>query len=305
MPTQITVLSTQTQSDGTTQYSGVLWLVAPPNNVVPLPNFASAVAWIDGATLNALRAGVLVEEVFSTGLLQAGVTLDDVKAKMIAKYTAAQAIVTSNNPPVAAIGATYDGTNWSGWSGAPANLLTSPRTTDGRNTVRTSVSAVAIRPSIRAFSLVPGTTTFINYLYSGQAAGDATVTLYDVNSVATVLTSAAVKTVVDFEPQYNQEILGGWIDVPTMPNAMLLAGAGKYYFSVTALPDVALASGGDVPLLSPCDLALVSGGKLSFELGQTSYLVYSAQTHSGKIRFTFSHPVNNTLPFQWYLRSYV
>ena len=113
MSNQIVVLNASTSADGSFSVSGVFWLVAPANNVVPRPQFSSQVPFVDQATLNALRAGTLVEQSFSTGFYPPGTSLATIQAALQVQYTAAQAAVTSAASPLAGLVATeYTGSGW-------------------------------------------------------------------------------------------------------------------------------------------------------------------------------------------------
>lgn len=113
MTIQITVIGAP-KSGTDTNYVCAFWLVAPPNNVQPLPNFKSVVpsSKIDAPTLAALQAGTLVEQQWSTGLLPSSSTLAQLKALAQAAYTAMQTALTATNPQIAIVGATFDGSVW-------------------------------------------------------------------------------------------------------------------------------------------------------------------------------------------------
>jgi hypothetical protein len=61
----IVTLSCQAQSDASFTISGVFWLNAPANAIVPAPLIRSAVPGIATADLLALRAGTIVEQGFT------------------------------------------------------------------------------------------------------------------------------------------------------------------------------------------------------------------------------------------------
>lgn len=111
--TQITILNTNTQVDGSFTVSGVFWLVAPTDNVIQIPTFQSLVTNIDSATLLALQAGTLVEIAFNSGLFPVGTITADVETALMDQYSTAQTALTNNSPQISGlIGLTYDGSSW-------------------------------------------------------------------------------------------------------------------------------------------------------------------------------------------------
>ena len=113
MASKIVVLSTTTQADGSFAASGVFWLTAPSNNVVPNPSAHSQNPDVPDDTLIELRSGTLVEQPFTSGLFVSGTSLDDVRTSLLASYTAAQAALDATNPPMTSlVGSAFDGTTW-------------------------------------------------------------------------------------------------------------------------------------------------------------------------------------------------
>jgi hypothetical protein len=110
---QIIILNSNTQPDGSFVVTGVFWLTANTNNIIPLPNFVSAVPFIDITDLKLLQAGTIVEQAFNSGCLVSGTTLASVQADLQTLYTAAQTSLGSLNPPLAnMVGTVYNGTSW-------------------------------------------------------------------------------------------------------------------------------------------------------------------------------------------------
>jgi len=113
MTYQIITLSSNTQSDGSFSVSGIFWLVAPTNLVVPRPNVVSQFSNITSAQLLLLRNGTVVEQAFTTGLYASGTSLASVESDLQSQYTAAQTVL-NNAAPVASglVGIAYDGSSW-------------------------------------------------------------------------------------------------------------------------------------------------------------------------------------------------
>ena len=111
---KIVILSSTKESDGSFTVSGAFWLNAPTNSVIAKPDFKSKYHNIDSSTLTAIKTGTLLEQTFTTGLFDAGTTLDVVQSTIASMYDAAQANLISEDPPVLnLIGSSFDGTNWS------------------------------------------------------------------------------------------------------------------------------------------------------------------------------------------------
>src|SRR5258708_2430323 len=90
-----------------------------------------------------------------------------------------------------------------------------PRAPDGRLDVRTTIASKAKNYRLRPFSVVPGdATSLVNLYVDMKPLTDITVTCYDVNSKATTDATVSVKTVIDLEPPYDYEIIGGSVDIP-------------------------------------------------------------------------------------------
>jgi hypothetical protein len=114
MSNQIVILSSVTQPDGSFSVSGVFWLTAPSNAVVPNPAFSSQNPNIDATTLISLQTGSLVEQPFTTGLFASGTNLASVQSSLTTQYSAAQTALNATNPPLAnLIGTVYSGAAWS------------------------------------------------------------------------------------------------------------------------------------------------------------------------------------------------
>lgn len=128
MALQIIILSTQSNpTDGSFSVSGVFWLTAPTNNIVPLPGFQSQVPFIDITNLALLQAGTIVEQQFNSGLFASGTIAGDVQVALQDLLTTAQTNLTNSNSPISGlIGSVYNGSTWSGSN--PFAKITRPQT---------------------------------------------------------------------------------------------------------------------------------------------------------------------------------
>src|SRR5271157_5641477 len=111
MTTQITILNTNAQADGSFNVSGVFWLV-PSGSVGSNPNFKSQVANPPADVVTMLRVGTLIEEPFTTGLFAGGTVTADVRTTVQDMYASAQAVLTAQSVLVDLVGTSFDGASW-------------------------------------------------------------------------------------------------------------------------------------------------------------------------------------------------
>lgn len=92
------------------------------------------------------------------------------------------------------------------------------------------------------------------------------------------------KTVVDWEPPFDYEIMGGKFHQRGSPS-------GELILNVVALPDIPAALGGNVTFVLATDLKFIGPDTGLDVLGRTtSELNYSATYHTNKIRISLHHP---------------
>ena len=189
---QIVTLGCTTQADGSFFVSGVFWLTAPPNKIAPAPSAKSVVPGILASDLAAIQSGTIVEQSFVTGQYTSGTAQATVDADIQARFTTAQAALTTTNPALAtAILRAFNGVAWTalGQSAKPAQF--SPTTaqvvtevawaaalglvmgvTSGRSTGYVNTSA-ATPVKIRATAYTPQGTNAQRSLVSTSAADAA------------------------------------------------------------------------------------------------------------------------------------
>ena len=145
------------------------------------------------------------------------------------------------------------------------------------------------------------TTGQLDSIYSKKSDGTAynfsTIKCYDING--TELTTqgqcdlAATKTVIDWEPTYDYELIGGLIKMTYQPTSDMRLW-------VVGVPDVPIQYGGNKEFVSNLNLKFVGLEEgLKIEGRAPKYLAYSAIYHSNKIRFIFvcatpgyKHPIH-------------
>ena len=91
------------------------------------------------------------------------------------------------------------------------------------------------------------------------------------------------KTIVDWEPPFDYEIMGGKFHQYGSPS-------GELILNVVALPDIPASYGGNVEFVLATDLRFIGPDTGLDILGHTtSELIYSATQHTNKIRMSLHH----------------
>jgi len=124
MALQIIILNTNIQSDGSFSVSGVFWLTAPANHIIPIINIKSQIPNITIEQLSLLQNGTIVERPFNTGLYTSNTTTEDIQANLEQLFASEQTKL--NNSSIISngfIGSVYDGNSWA-LSNEPINFQT-------------------------------------------------------------------------------------------------------------------------------------------------------------------------------------
>lgn len=195
-----------------------------------------------------------------------------------------------------------DKADFEGFYKASANSVIERRENDGRSSVRFSMAAHGLLFRLRVFSFKTAALDSVHNLSpDGVDYADVTLKIYDDQNVEItdpVEQANAVKTVVDYEAKINQELRGGWLDVP----AGISGGVtGKWFVSVLGAPDIPVNYGGCLDFVSEVNLEATRNTKIEMDGQATSFVPYDVVYHSGKIRFTFKHPVGEKQLFQLYM----
>lgn len=104
--------------------------------------------------------------------------------------------------------------------------------------------------------------------------------------------NTCVKTVVDFEPIYDYEIIGGSLRVNSNPSTDIRLW-------IVGAPDIPAQLGGSKEFASGINLKFLAPDS-SFDVDGrvTKYLTYDANTHTGKMRLLFKHPAGTNVNIQ-------
>lgn len=92
-----------------------------------------------------------------------------------------------------------------------------------------------------------------------------------------------VKTILDFEPAFDYEIVGGYIQQLTRPTT-------DVHLWVIGVPDISEAYGGSKEMVGGIDLRFVDpADKVQTDGRASKYMTYSAAYHTNKLRLVLKH----------------
>lgn len=187
---------------------------------------------------------------------------------------------------------------------ATENGVLDARASDGRLTVRDSTANRTTNFKLRVFSFKTAKTGSVHNVNPVTDAdyGDATLSLFDENGQPCA-DADAVKSIIDWEPHYNYEIIGGYMDVP----ASFKDGASDAWFlSVIGVPDYPPEMFGSVDYISEVNLEAVSTQKIVSDGRAVSYMPYNygGAPHTNRLRFVVKHPKGAAQRFQVYIEHF-
>lgn len=100
----------------------------------------------------------------------------------------------------------------------------------------------------------------------------------------TFLDNNCIKTVVDWEPSHDYELVGGMLKMRTTPQ-------DDIRMWIIGVPDVPEQYGGSKVFISNCSLSYIGNDSGIRADGRApKYLTYNNQTHTNKLRLVFRHP---------------
>lgn len=110
--------------------------------------------------------------------------------------------------------------------------------------------------------------------------------------------NACVKTVIDFEPTFDFEIIGGDLRINSNPSADIRLW-------IVGAPDIPAIYGGSKDFASGVNLKFLAPDA-SFEIDGrvTKALTYNATTHQGKMRLILKHPAGTQVNLQFVVHIY-
>jgi hypothetical protein len=191
---------------------------------------------------------------------------------------------------------------------ATANAPIEPKAKDGRPATRQTTANRTTNFNLRVFSFYTARSGSVHNVNPVTDAdwGDIAYKMYDVSgSLVTdpTLSGSVVKTVIDWEPHYNYEIIGGYMDIPT---ALKDGATDEWFLSGIGVPDLPPQMYGSVPYISEVNLEAITAQRVVSDGKAISYLPYKyAGYPTNKLRFTVKHPAGAQERFQMYLEHFV
>lgn len=160
-----------------------------------------------------------------------------------------------------------------------------PKDSDGRILQRPVAGRAGWKAQFHAMRI---TTSTENGVYSkdknGNDLGFCTYTMYNEANQVTTNIAECVKTVVNWEPTHDMEIIGGRVFQRQAPNTDI-------WMYVTAAAHIPANYGGSVAFLQGgmnlYDIA--DGGEADFDGRAAKYITYDSQNHSGRFEILFKH----------------
>lgn len=159
-----------------------------------------------------------------------------------------------------------------------------------------SDGSVIIRPKAAkkgwVFGIIPleFTTSKLNSVFSklpdNTNRSGITYKIYDSND--SEITNSqnevdAVKTVIDFEPTYDYELIGGQIQQHTKPTTDIRLW-------VVAVPDISVSYGGSKEMVGGVNLKFIDpADKVNADGRVSKYMTYNATNHTNKMRLIIRH----------------
>ena len=188
---------------------------------------------------------------------------------------------------------------------ATANRTLEPRASDGRLTVRQTTANRTTNFKLRAVSFFTSTSGSVHNVNPITDAdyGDVTMVLYDAAGAPTSVQANAVKTVIDFEPTYNYEVIGGFID---LPSALKDGTTNQWFIAAIGVPDYPPAYYGQVDFVNEANLEAVTNQRVVSDGRAVSFMPYNfdGMPHTNRMRFIVKHPAGAQQRFQIYIETF-
>lgn len=110
--------------------------------------------------------------------------------------------------------------------------------------------------------------------------------------------ATCVKTVIDFEPNFDFEIIGGSLRINSNP-------ASDIRLWIVGAPDIPVEFGGSKEFTSGINLKfLAPDSAFDIDGRVTKFLAYDPVNHTGKMRFILKHPAGSTVNLQFVVHIY-
>lgn len=172
-----------------------------------------------------------------------------------------------------------------------ANGGLSPKDSDGSPIARTKMTKSGWHYQLYGLEMQTAKlNSLVDKDVDGSSLSNSTIKFYDNNDTELTtqaeLDSSCVKTVIDWEPPWDYEIIGGTFRQLNVP-------ASDTVMHVIAVPDIPAGSGGSIPFVNNINLRFVGTEDRIEANGRTSkHLTYSASLHTNKLRIIVEHNVS-------------
>lgn len=169
-----------------------------------------------------------------------------------------------------------------------AKIDNTPKDSDGSPLQRVKITTSGWHYQLHGLEFSTSLLTPYSKKDDGSDYGFTTVKCYDAagNQLTTqaACDTGAVKTVIDWEPNHDIELIGGMIK-------QIQAPTEDVRIWVIGVPDVPVQNGGSKPFATNINMKFIGieeGVKVDGRAPK--YLTYSPTYHSSKIRLVFKHP---------------
>jgi hypothetical protein len=181
-----------------------------------------------------------------------------------------------------------------------ATNATSRSSWDGRQEVRITPALNGARLHLIPIYFKTADSSSLHNVGPERALTDITYTMLDADEDVTTDPQEAVATLIDFEPEFNYEIMGGSLLIdPT-----LIGGTSDAWWGIiVGVPDLPSSVGGSVPFSREFNLEMC-GTSQEMDGVATTFMLYHPLYHTGKIRAHIKHPVGASKRFQFFLRTF-
>lgn len=202
-----------------------------------------------------------------------------------------------------------DKTDWEAGLKTSSNATLLPRSLDGRPSIRLTATNKTKNFKLRCISFYTATISpgpVSKNPIDCSNYGDVTVTLQKWNGSEMVSAEPAdaTKTIIDWDPLYAYEIIGGWVDLPT---DLKDGTTNAWWLGCVGLPDYA-AYGIAVDFVSMVNLEAVSTSRVTSDGRATQYLsptvVGETNYHTNRLRWVVQHPAGVAKRFQIFLSTF-
>lgn len=189
-----------------------------------------------------------------------------------------------------------------------ANATVEPKAKDGRPATRQTTANRTTNFNLRVFSFYTARSGSVHNVnpVTDTDWGDIVYKMYDASgSLVTdpTLSGSAVKTIIDWEPHYNYEIIGGYMDIPSV---LKDGSTDQWFLSGIGVPDLPAYMYGSVPYISEVNLEAITAQRVVSDGKAISYLPYKyAGYPTNKLRFIVKHPAGAQARFQMYVEHFV